>query len=151
MMQPSCSDTADIHAGTLSDRLQSFEDGDVFRGVVRGWHVYNVRLLRELTRVPLVLCVTIVAAFEAGLAARVTISEDVAVPGGRAAVAAALGIDPVPERARFVAEIARLVYDVPAGRNAASDARLHRVKALATVGATANSESPAELVPIPLT
>src|SRR5205085_4686013 len=127
MMQPSCSNTTDVHAGTLSDRLQSFEDGDVFRGVVRGWHVYNVRLLKELTRSPLVLCLTIVAAFEAGLAARTTISEDVEVPGGLPAVAAALGIDPVPDRARFVAELARLVYDIPAGRNAAADARLDRI------------------------
>src|SRR5207249_12248594 len=124
VMQPSRANAADVHAGTLSDRLQSFEDRDVFGGVVRRCHVYNVRLLRELT---VVLCLTIVAAFEGRLAARSPISEDVAVPGGTASVAAALGIDPVPDRARFAAELTRLMYDIPPGRNAASDARLDRL------------------------
>ena len=39
------------------------------------------------------------------------VSEDVPVPGGTAALAKALEIDPVPDRARFAAELARIIYD----------------------------------------
>jgi hypothetical protein len=106
-----------------------------------------VRLLKELR---LVLCLTIVAAIGARLVARSGISEDVVVPGGTAAVAASLGIDPVPDRARFAAEVTRLLYDIPAGRNAASDARLERLRALIASSAHAAGE-PADFVPIPLT
>src|SRR5206468_8153889 len=122
-------------------------DVDVFSGVVGRWHVYNVRLLKELK---LVLCLTIVAAFEGRLVARSPISEDVAVPGGTAALAASLGIDPVPDRARFAAEVTRLVYDIPAGRNALTDARLDRVRAL-IAASPQGTDAPGELVPIPLT
>ena len=45
MVEPGRADAADIHAGALADGLQSFENGDVFGGVVRGCHVYNVRLV----------------------------------------------------------------------------------------------------------
>jgi hypothetical protein len=106
-----------------------------------------VRLLKELR---LVLCLTIVAAIEGRLAARSTISEDVVVPGGTASVAASLGIDPVPDRARFAAEITRLVYDIPAGRNTLADARLERVHALMVAPSHAEDDR-TELVPIPLT
>jgi len=41
------------------------------------------------------------------------VSEDVPVPGGTAGFARALGIDPVPDRARFVAELTRLTVDIP--------------------------------------
>jgi hypothetical protein len=47
------------------------------------------------------------------LAASVPVSEDVPVPGGTAAVAFALGLEAVPDRARFVAELTRLVPEVP--------------------------------------
>jgi hypothetical protein len=40
-----------------------------------------------------------------------SVSEDVPVPGGTAALAKALEIDPVPDRARFAAELARIIYD----------------------------------------
>ena len=39
------------------------------------------------------------------------VSEDVPVPGGTAALAKALEIDPVPDRARFAAELVRIIYD----------------------------------------
>src|SRR5437867_2341788 len=38
------------------------------------------------------------------------VSEDVPVRGGTAALARAIGVDPALDRARFVAEVARLVY-----------------------------------------
>ena len=86
-------------------------------------------------------------------AAAAAVSEDVPVPGGTAALAQALGIDPAPDRGRFVYEIARLLYNAPkdAGRRprrsctrgAAGRARRGRQHA-ATRG-------PATLVPVPLT
>src|SRR3989441_5160322 len=170
-MQPGRAHATDVHAGAFSDRLQTFEDGDVFRGVVRRCHVYNVRLLKELTLdavsrqhrhdavtdkyalvwIGLIVCLTIVAAFEAHLIGQSTISEDVPVPGGTAAIAAALGIEPVPDRARFVAELTRQAYDVPPGRNAASDARLDRLKSLVASMSRPSAASSGELVPLPLT
>src|SRR5687768_12598751 len=44
------------------------------------------------------------------------VSEDVPVPGGTAAFAAALAIAPTPDRGRFISEITRLVHENPAGR-----------------------------------
>ena len=41
MVQSGGADAADVHAGTLADRLEPLENGDVFRGVVRGCHVYS--------------------------------------------------------------------------------------------------------------
>ena len=46
-----------------------------------------------------------------GAATAPGVSEDVPVPGGTAALAKALEIDPVPDRARFAAEVARIIYD----------------------------------------
>ncbi len=39
VVQPGRADAADVHAGALPDRLQTFENRDVFRRVVRGAHV----------------------------------------------------------------------------------------------------------------
>src|SRR5206468_11791024 len=47
VMQAGRADAADVHAGPLPDRLQAFQDRDVFGGVVGGCHVYNVRLARS--------------------------------------------------------------------------------------------------------
>src|SRR5580700_3805008 len=60
----------------------------------------------------LALCITIVAAFENHPAASVAVTEEVPVPAGTEAVARALGIDTVPDRGRFVAELTRLVFAV---------------------------------------
>jgi hypothetical protein len=69
------------------------------------------------------LCLTIVAVFQLRPAAA-TISEDVLVPGGTAALAQSLGIDPVPDRGRFLYEITRILYNTPEGRRASADAYL---------------------------
>ena len=71
------------------------------------------------------LCLTIVAAFQLHPAAA-TVSEDVPLPGGTAALAQALGIDPVPERGRFIHELTRLLYNTPEGRRTTADAYLMR-------------------------
>ena len=64
--RPADADAADVHAGALADRLQPFENGDVFRGVVAGCHVYNCAFEALLLRPR--LCTTIVAAFHAQVA-----------------------------------------------------------------------------------
>jgi hypothetical protein len=94
-----------------------------------------VRLLKNPTFGRLVVCCTIVAAFHVGLVARPAIADDVPVPGGIAAFARALDLDPVPDRARFVAELTRLPYD------------LQRVK---TLLASASVPQGGDLVPVPL-
>jgi hypothetical protein len=48
--------------------------------------------------------------------AAATATEDVPVPGGSAALSRLLGIDPPPDRGRFIYEITRLIYDNPEGR-----------------------------------
>ena len=63
------------------------------------------------------LCFLIVPGFEARPAAAVVSSEDVPVPGGVAALAQSLAIDPVPDRSRFMSEVTRLVYETPDIRN----------------------------------
>jgi hypothetical protein len=59
------------------------------------------------------LCASIVAAFSLSAAAAAVISEDVPVPGGTAAFVRAIGIRAAPDRSRFVAEVARLIYEAP--------------------------------------
>jgi hypothetical protein len=98
------------------------------------------------------LCITIVAVFQLHPAAA-TVSEDVPLPGGTAALAKALGIDPVPERGRFVYELTRILYNTPEGRRAAADAFLLALRqsvARAAHGVQVDTR-PAETVPVPLT
>src|SRR5215470_13925683 len=104
----------------------------------------------------LVLCLTIVAAFQARLVASPPVWEDVPVPGGIAAVAAALGIDPIPDRARFISELTRLAFETPVGRNLPSDIRVQQLKSLLTstrrsTGGAADEIRSSDIVPIPLT
>ena len=61
-------------------------------------------------RLPCV-CILIVAAFLPLNGRAAAIIEDVPVPGSTTALANALGVDPAPDRARFMHEITRLVYD----------------------------------------
>lgn len=49
--------------------------------------------------------------------------EEVPIPGGTAALAKSLGLDGPPDRARFLAEIARIVYESPDGKNLAVAAK----------------------------
>jgi hypothetical protein len=101
----------------------------------------------------LLLCITIVAAFRARPVEAVAVSEDVPVPGGPVALAQALGIDPVPDRARFLFEVTRLVYENPEIRNASTAAFLQALRQPAARGrhADADASRPSELVPLPLT
>lgn len=66
----------------------------------------------------------LLAARCSAFAASLPNSEDVPIVGGHAAVARALSLDPAPERARFVAELVRTVYDTPAGKNRETDTKL---------------------------
>src|SRR5678815_4512272 len=109
-MVKSChANAADVHAGALADGVESLENGDVFGGVVAGCHVYNCALKRSLR---FFLVTTIVTAIPVQLVhpAAAAVSEDVAVPGGRAALGKTFDIDPIPDRARFVSEFARLLH-----------------------------------------
>ncbi|PYR09626.1 MAG: hypothetical protein DMG00_13440, partial [Acidobacteria bacterium] len=56
-------------------------------------------------------CLTIVAVFPLHLAAATAVSEDVPVPGGRAAFTRMLGIDPIPDRGPFMYDVTRLLFD----------------------------------------
>jgi len=91
-------------------------------------------------------CITIVAAIEGHPAAAVAVSEDLPVPGGVAAFAETLGISPVPDRARFVSEVARLVHGLPTRPITTVPALVRAMRQLALSGADRT-----ELVPIPLT
>src|ERR1700694_5299944 len=64
----------------------------------------------------LCLCLSIVAAFPAYLAAAPPISEDAWVASEVVAVARTVGLDPPRDRARFVSEFARLLYTPASGR-----------------------------------
>jgi hypothetical protein len=139
MVESGGTNSADVHAGPLADRLQTLENGDVFGGVVGRCHVYNERLLKGLLL--LALCTSIVAAFQGHLAASVAISENVPVPGGRAAVARALGLGVVPERGRFVSELARIVLGTTPGR----------IVAPQTVLPPLVRDAATETIPVPLT
>src|SRR5471030_132550 len=118
-------------------------------GAVPGCHVYNVRLLKSsLLRL---LCATIVAVFQCHQAAAAAVSEDVPVPGGTVAFAKVLGIDPAPDRGRFIPEITRLLYDTPEGRKPSADAYLLAARQAAARGRPQLDTRPGDLVPVPLT
>jgi hypothetical protein len=74
------------------------------------------------------------------------VSTDIPIPGGTAAMARALGLDRVPDRARFVAEMVRVAYDTREGQNAATDARLAQFADYLKQPL----QIPAETVPVPL-
>jgi hypothetical protein len=90
-------------------------------------------------------------------AAASAVSEDVPVPGGIASVAQAIGISAIPDRARFAAEFARVLYGPP--ERMPADPKVHRFIAyLKTAersestsnGAVSGAVVPADRVPIPL-
>ena len=100
------------------------------------------------------LCTTIVAVFQALPARAAVVSEDVPIPGGTVALARALGIDPVPDRGRFVSEITRLLYEGPEGRRGSAETFLQAVRQGLANPKRANAERdtrPADFVPVPLT
>ena len=96
------------------------------------------------------LCTTIVAVFQLHPAAAAALSEDVPVPGGTVALAESLGIDPTPDRARFVYDITRLLYNVPEGRKPSADAYLAAARQAFGRGRQIDSR-PGDVVPVPLT
>jgi len=104
---------------------------------------------------PRLIIFTVVALLQLRAAtAAVVVSEDVPLPGGTASLAHALGIDPVPERGRFVYEIVRLLYNAPDGRKPAADAFLQTLRPPTGRAKRAEPQPdtrPAELVPVPLT
>lgn len=98
---------------------------------------------------PTLVCFTIVAAFQLHVAAAGVVSEDVPVPGGMIAMAQSLGIRLPPDRARFVAELARLVHPAADGRQTT---RAKAASMLRRTGADppVRFGAPVESVPIPL-
>ena len=111
------------------------------------------------------LAASLVAAFVALVlappSAASVVSEDVPVPGGTAAFAEAFGIDPTPDRSRYVYEIIRLLYNAPEGRKPVAEgylqslrqslSRTGSVRAFADRDNRSGRGDSAELVPIPLT
>src|SRR6185369_2528182 len=93
-------------------------------------------------------CLAIAASGPICLSASGALSQDVPVPGGTAAMARSLGIDPSPDRARFVAELARLTHQASEDRNS-TRAKAAWLLQRRSAGATA-VEAGAESVPIPL-
>ena len=75
------------------------------------------------------------------------------LPGGTAALAQSLGIDPVPDRGRFMYEVTRLLYNTPEGRRPSADAALlamRQAQARVARGIPLIDPRPAENVPVPL-
>ena len=102
-----------------------------------------------MPRLATFLTLSIVAAFPGHAGAAGAVTEDVPVPGGTVAMARSLGIAPVPDRARFVSELARLTHQASEDRHttrAKAASQLHQSRASAPVPAVS-----AESVPIPLT
>src|SRR5215472_6606652 len=150
-MQPGRSNTADIHAGALTHRLEALEYGDVFRGVVRGCHVYNVRLVKPTVFRALcgcVVCFSTIVPIRSVFAAPPVVSEDVPVPGGLAAFSQLASIDPVPDRGRYISEITRiLLQNDPQRSPEILAARLRGRQAAGRQSLAASRD----LVPVPLT
>lgn len=97
------------------------------------------------------LCITIVAVFQCYPAAAAPISEDVPVPGGTLALAQALGIDPAPDRGRFIYEISRLLYNTPDGRKASADTYLAVARQAISRGRQNLDTRAGDVIPVPLT
>jgi len=77
--------------------------------------------------------------------------EDVPVPGSLAAFAHALGVDPAPDRARYIQELTRLVYDTTEYRLPAVAAFLQSIRQPPrNAGPVLGGPNAAESVPLPL-
>ena len=76
------------------------------------------------------------------------VSEDVPVPGGTAALAKALEIDPVPDRARFAAELVRIIYEDTKGHRATERSKFRQL--LAYLERIDQQRAQFERVPVPL-
>jgi len=107
-------------------------------------------MTRATKRSALLIAVSVahVLMFASRAAAQRPVTEDVRVPGGTAAMAKALEIPEAPDRARFLAELVRVLYDLPEGKSDPADARMARLKTYLKAHAAAGQEDDA--VPIPL-
>jgi len=72
------------------------------------------------------LCASLLSLFGSGIRAN-TLSDEAPILGGTAALSRALGIDPAPDRARFMTELTRVIYDTPEGKSLTTDALLQRL------------------------
>src|SRR5262245_9405167 len=98
-------------------------------------------------------CTLIVAAFQVELAAAAAVSEDLPVPGGVAALAQVLAIDPAPDRGRFMFEATRLIYETTEIRNPTAAAFLQAIRQPSKGRAAARPKvaaSGSDAVPVPL-
>ena len=102
-----------------------------------------------------ILFTTIVAAFHPPVAAADVVSEDVPVAGGTLAMAQAAGLAVPPDRARFVAEISRVLYNVSDSRRALTDALVRQLQAeqanAPSRAGAGESAASIDVVPVPLT
>jgi hypothetical protein len=92
-------------------------------------------------------------AVSAPAAAATVAVEDVPVPGGSAALARSLGIDPAPDRGRFIYEITRLIYDNPEGRRPEADRYLQWLRQPAgrkRENRPAPDRAATDVIPVPL-
>ena len=114
----------------------------------------RIAALRALLTVSMLVAPLLAAA------AASVVSEDVPVPGGTAALAKAIGLATVPDRARFAAEIARIVYDDTKERRNHANSKFRRLLAYVETVERRESalrrndaislEAPVDRVPIPL-
>jgi hypothetical protein len=120
--------------------------------------IYNVGLLkRSLTFLLCAAAFALVprASASPGAPAAPAVVEDAPVPGGVVEFARALGIRPVPDRARFLFDVTRLVYEVdrspvvPAALQALGRRADHSVPT--GDGDVAKGSADDDLVPVPLT
>jgi hypothetical protein len=114
--------------------------------------IYNVRLQQAVT-LRLFALLAFIAVAQLHPAAAVVVSEDAPVPGGTEALAHALGIEPAPDRGRFMYEITRLLYNVPEGRKQTAETFLQMLRQPPGRGRRPDSAADAraaEIVPIPL-
>ena len=77
--------------------------------------------------------------------------EEAPVPGGTAALSRALGLRGVPDRARFVSELAQIIYAAPHGAIPQADIFARKLtEYLSQLAEGPAVDRPAEFVPIPL-
>jgi hypothetical protein len=75
----------------------------------------------------------------------------VPIPGGTVVLAQSLGIDPVPDRGRFIYEVTRLLYNSPDGRKPSAESYLNAARQAAGRGRQNLDTRPGDVVPVPLT
>ena len=107
---PSCTGSSRISAGSES-----------------GYHPLGGRIPRMRVLITFTLAVALAGTGVA--AASEDVVENVSLPGGIAGIAGALGLEPNIDRARAMAELARVIYSVREGVNDTADARLRDLDA----------------------